>query len=195
MKKMALFLGVLLLFCLVVGCSSNAGDDANLPIPTETPQETSNEILLPTPSPSIEPEQTPELPPQTPHPITSSEGTESLLLSYDSFVEFADPRADSAQPDINPTVIATSSTVSMFRYIEILFTHDDYVRLYDAGTLYTLDYLTPETPFVVHGIPWSTIPQRGISFVDESGIARYFTVSLSGYDGAIVLVEFWNPED
>ena len=160
--------------------------------PLETPQESSQEISQ---EPPLETPQETQMPisEQAPHPLTANEGTEEVIALYSSLIEFNDPSIDESHLDLIPTVFATSATVTNFRYIEIAFSNDlENFYLYDTGTIYSLDFLTHETPFAVYGLPWSTIPQRGVSFVDEDGITRSFAVSISGYDGSIVLGEIFN---
>ena len=173
--------------------------EASLETPPETSQETpQDELLEAPPETSLEtPEETPTttnpLTEQAPHPLTADEGTEELLALYTALIEFNDPSIDESHADMLPTVFATTVTITNFKFIEVGFSNDlENFYLYDAGTLYSLDYLTLETPFVVYGLPWSSIPQRGVSFVDENGDTRSFAVSISGYDGSIVIGEIYN---
>lgn len=57
--------------------------------------------------------------------------------------------------------------------------------------VYEMDALTPDTPFVVSWWALSTVRvHRGISFVDENDVVRYFAFHQSGYDGSLFFIEF-----
>ena len=125
-----------------------------------------------------------------------------------------DPTGGRRQPDTPPLIedcevfidvedidysemvfIATNMDVSSFKYIHIEF-DDSYMEsnVYSpfriVSELYTMDYLTPERPFAVQWVDVGVIPHRGVSFVDDKGVTRYFSMSYSGYDGSFLLNEF-----
>ena len=55
--------------------------------------------------------------------------------------------------------------------------------------LFTLAELAPEKPLVVGMVFWGSIPNMGISYLDESGTERMYAISLSGNDGEPFLIE------
>ena len=73
------------------------------------------------------------------------------------------------------------------QYISIGY--DDDNNLYQDAVLLSLD----EVPaFIIVDSPSETIPNRGISFIDDEGKRRYFYISFSGVDGSVSLSEFEN---
>ena len=57
----------------------------------------------------------------------------------------------------------------------------------------TLNYflgLMPRRPLLIELTITGDIPNRGVSFVDMDGVTHYYSISLSGYDGSPVLLEF-----
>jgi hypothetical protein len=58
-----------------------------------------------------------------------------------------------------------------------------------SKVLYSLDALLPEKPLVVTWMEIGSVPHRGISFLDENNVTRYFSLSVSGEDGSTVLAE------
>jgi len=59
-----------------------------------------------------------------------------------------------------------------------------------VSELFTLDTLTPDKPFVAKGMCSGGASVYGISFEDESGALRYFSVSESGRNGEIEYREY-----
>jgi len=56
--------------------------------------------------------------------------------------------------------------------------------------LYRLDQLTPDRPLAVVTTFFGSLPNNGLSYVDEDGVTRKFAVNVSGEDGSLVLTEF-----
>jgi hypothetical protein len=46
--------------------------------------------------------------------------------------------------------------------------------------LFSIDELSPEKPFVVQLLIPGSTPAYGISFVDENGDEKYYTINMSG---------------
>ena len=61
---------------------------------------------------------------------------------------------------------------------------------YNTKALYTKDSLPKNTPFVLTLTTFESIPYTGISFEDDLGRARRFTIEQSGMDGSVSLSEF-----
>jgi hypothetical protein len=96
-------------------------------------------------------------------------------------------------------LFSTETTVNDFRFFDVM-PNDAFFREGADGTerrytvlntLYILNELTPEIPFVVQG-PWfgSIFAEQGFSFVDEDGTTRYFVLGLSGRTGLVYVGEF-----
>ena len=62
----------------------------------------------------------------------------------------------------------------------------DYVP---GQTLYQIDTLTEGTPFIADVVFYGDMTMYGLLVTDESGCQRCFTVSISGYDGSLVVEE------
>ncbi|MCL2801914.1 MAG: hypothetical protein FWD28_09185 [Treponema sp.] len=75
-----------------------------------------------------------------------------------------------------------------FWFIEISY-FDDPSSLYVPRILYKCQIM-PDLPFLVMLSALGGIPQRGVSYIDESGIRRYFYISEDGVDGGYNLIEF-----
>ena len=45
----------------------------------------------------------------------------------------------------------------------------------------------PDCPLVVQGVFYGSIPNWGVSYEDETGEIKAYSVSISGMDGSIVL--------
>ena len=117
--------------------------------------------------------------------FSAENATDELLSGYDSFKEFVE------FPDYPKILIKTNMTVTQFKFIEVEFISDEYsYRLEVKSVPYSTDELTPEKPFVVTWLEIGSIPHRGISFVDENNVTRYFTMSRSGIDGSLLFAEF-----
>lgn len=63
--------------------------------------------------------------------------------------------------------------------------------IFSKEKVYQQNILTPEQPLVAYLDFFGDIPNNGIAFVDEKGNTRYFAVSISGEDGSLQLIEFW----
>jgi len=96
-------------------------------------------------------------------------------------------------------LFSTETTVSDFRFFDVIVNDAFFAEGADGterryailNTLYVLNELTPETPFVVQGA-WfgSVFAEQGFSFSDEYGTTRYFVFGQSGRTGLIYVGEF-----
>jgi len=71
-------------------------------------------------------------------------------------------------------------------------------NLYEMTVLHSLDELSPKKPFVATWLELGSMPHRGISFVDENNITRYFYISMNHANNGsepLLLVEFLNYAD
>ena len=89
-------------------------------------------------------------------------------------------------------VFTTDTPVTGFRIlaIEMKDVSRDGVIEWDYEEEYARDELVPGEALMVYLTFNGTIPNNGISYVDETGETRYFTVTLSGEDGSVQLDEF-----
>jgi len=103
--------------------------------------------------------------------------------SFHEFVEFDEEMH-------SRIVFTTEATVRNFRFIEISYNFDtDPYETIVSNVLYSLEELSPETPFVVTWRQWGIFPHRGISFVDENGTTRYFSIDMSTESGSLMFTE------
>lgn len=116
--------------------------------------------------------------------VREAEGVLSGLSAYDEFI------ADTTEPQVK-VVFSTETDVRDFKVLALTFENaDDNGRItFSAKELYALDTLTPKRPLVVGLTFYGTIPNNGISYVDESGKTRSFSLYESGEDGSLLLSE------
>ena len=62
--------------------------------------------------------------------------------------------------------------------------------LWMADVLHTIDELSPDQSFLAQVPFWGDLTTYGISFIDETGRERHFSVLISGEDGSLILREF-----
>ncbi len=101
--------------------------------------------------------------------------TDELLNKYDSFYEYINDKNGAR------LIIWTDIEVKDFSFISIKNDNTGSELSYFAGdTLFSVDEFSPEKPFVVNLLIPGTVPAYGISFVDENGVEKYYTIQLSG---------------
>jgi len=114
--------------------------------------------------------------------------TDELLAGYDAFEEFI----EFDEERYLKIMIMTNMTIKNFKFIEVALSPDDEDGILEEKSVrYSLGELSPDKPFVVTWLEIGSIPHRGISFVDEKNVTRYFSISMSGLDGSLRLVEFF----
>jgi len=101
-----------------------------------------------------------------------SRTVDELLNKYDSFHEYI------SNEDGDKLIIRTDKVIKDFAFISVNWREDDNkISLFAGDTLFSVDELSPEKPFVVKLLDLGGIlPAYGISFVDENGLRRYFTI-------------------
>jgi hypothetical protein len=101
--------------------------------------------------------------------------TDELLSKYNSFHEYINDEGG------DRLIIWTDTEVKDFAFISINCTDMGDKVSYDAGdALFSPGNLSPEKPFVVKLLIPGSLPAYGISFVDQNGLKRYFTINLDG---------------
>lgn len=102
--------------------------------------------------------------------------TDELLNKYDSFHEYIN------NEDGDTLIIRTDTEIKDFAFISVNYDDTgDKISLLAGDTLFSVDELSPEKPFVVKLLdPGGVLPVYGISFVDENGVERYYSINLSG---------------
>ncbi len=119
--------------------------------------------------------------------ISIDYATDEVLSGYAYYEEF-DEFDGGDYPRI---IISTNVPLRDFTYIDVGFREEGAdIVLYENAMLDWLYQLTPERPFVATWMERGSIPHRGISYTDEYGSIKYFTISMSGEDGSLLLSEF-----
>lgn len=117
--------------------------------------------------------------------VHSDEETLASLPDFDDFV------ADSN--DGQMAIAFTTDVVNRdFSILALTFEDIDAEgkMSFQSEVLHKQDSLTPERPLVVHLTFGGTIPNYGISYLDEDGQLRHFYLAMSGLDGSIQLIEY-----
>lgn len=120
--------------------------------------------------------------------------TDELLNKYDLYHEHINDEAGAR------LIITTDTEIKDFAFISIKSEDTGNKLCYFAGnTLFSVDEMSPQKPFVVKLLFPGSLPSYGISFVDENGVQRYFAINLSGRDPEeappYFLLEFENGGD
>ena len=180
MKKTVKLFGITLLLLALGGLFLAGCTSPPEPTPAPTPEATP-EVEVPITLPAeVEPTEPSEV------EIHVEPATEALLAQFGSYHAFIEPGEEGA-PQI---LFTTNITVRDFRFVEIgVETDDDFnIDFYVAAVLYTVDELRADEAFVVTWQSRGEFPDRGISFIDDTGVTRFFTLSLGG-DGSLWLTE------
>lgn len=163
----------------------DASEELNLPeeefwkIQNDLAEQTENVPMMPFSAYEYAVESTEEL------PVTALFASDADVSAYDEFI--AD--TDESQEKI---LFLAKSTVKDFQVLSLsLEDVDENGNItFSTETLYVLEELTPQRPLMAGMTIYGTIPNYGISYVDENGAARSFAVGISGMDGSLILEEF-----
>ena len=121
-------------------------------------------------------------------PLVRVQLAEEVLADYPEHDEFI---ADRTEPQVKVALLAEGEV----RDFKVLSLH---LKDVDADgkpnflvvSLHTRDRLTPGRPLVVGLTFYGSTPHYGISYIDESGTERCFSLDQSGMDDSIYLSEF-----
>lgn len=96
--------------------------------------------------------------------------------------------------DTAPVEAAFCTTVPVedFKLVSLLLqdiSEDGSQMYFEATDLFDYGTLEPDRPLHVTLTIYGTIPSYGISFTDYTGTYRLFAVTMSGYDGSLMLME------
>ena len=112
---------------------------------------------------------------------------DDVMDRYDEYTEYV---ADSSEYDTMVAFVATSR-VTDFKVLSLEFvdyTEDGKIK-FDSKELYSQEELGKDTPLIVTMTFVGDIPNYGISYVDENGQTKKYSIDLSGYDGSLFLSE------
>lgn len=173
-RNLYILLVILIMMLGFTGCHSadqptiNQTQTPSSPIDSETPSAPINSEtpLIPAPSEFVE---------STLGSLHIADVTDELLSKYDSFHEYIN------NEDGASLVIWTDKAIKDFAFIAVDFdVTGDELSFIAGETLFSIDELSPEKPFVLKLLFPGAIPSYGISFVDENGVERHYTINLSG---------------
>ena len=89
--------------------------------------------------------------------------------------------------------IWTDTVIQNFELIEVgLGTWglgEGLLYFYPGQVLHSIPEFTPKRPFALSS-HFGTMPRIAVTFLDENGLRRYFTITLSGVDGSVELSPF-----
>jgi len=97
---------------------------------------------------------------------------------------------ESGEPEAR-VFFVPSKTVKNFKLIGLTFksSDDEGNIVYDQNVLYQTKTLTPKKPLLADVHMFGTIPNLGISYVDDSGRTHKYIVHQSGEDGSLLLTK------
>ncbi|MCL2864826.1 MAG: hypothetical protein FWE25_04695 [Lachnospiraceae bacterium] len=118
--------------------------------------------------------------------------TDDFLEEFDSYVDLIEFN----EPDFQKIAFVANHALENFRWIEINYEiENEHYIFHEESILFSMETLDANEPFVVTWLEEGTIPHRGISFVDDNSVRRYFTLHMNHSDeggdtGTYVLIEF-----
>ncbi|MGM9619133.1 MAG: hypothetical protein ACI3W8_04790 [Oscillospiraceae bacterium] len=116
-------------------------------------------------------------------PITASFGDDALLRGGQYLEYIVDDSASMVK-----IVFRAREPLRQLRLTSLQPREDSYET---EETLYTLDTLSPETPFVAGVVYYGDMTVYGVSLTDSAGTERCYAVYISGRNGSLVLDEYW----
>ncbi len=182
MKNYCFIFIILLILLGIYGCQNKtsppiAYDNLNQPAPSVTPSAaiSSSDLYEQNPIKPGSPNMTADDSEAAYNNIHIKRATEEDLANFDSYFSYIN--------DMNGDRLLIYPDVKIYNFIffPIVLDESSETASFFAGeTLFSVDELTPEKPFVLKlQIPGSA-QSYGISFIDENGVVRYFTIYLSG---------------
>lgn len=123
--------------------------------------------------------------------VTLDYASDELLAQKDEYDKYDDTDSEYR---VN-AVFTTNIAVNGFKYVSLKYDDSSSangdITFRVEKALYTQNKLTPEKALVITMLLDGAIPNRGISYIDGNGTARYFTISMSGLDDSLMLTEFY----
>lgn len=118
----------------------------------------------------------------------SVEWAKDALPGYTDYYEY---EADTTEHQVQ-LLISTEQQLKDFTFLGLYAsgTDENHNIIFDIDARYVMVALTPEKPLLVKMTFFGDLPSYGFSYEDETGQTRYFSISLSGYDGSIIVNEF-----
>lgn len=89
-------------------------------------------------------------------------------------------------------VFSTDGKLQDFKLLSLFMedVSDDGKVSYSVSDIYSYGTLTFDAPLLVELTFYGDTPSYGVSYTDETGETKRFSISMSGYDGSLELLEF-----
>ena len=189
--------------CGSAGGNGGSGDNAS----------TGSDTAPITPAGSYDPSSYTNIPPSSPsaamspadNPVSAAWATDAILGQYAAYDQFADPGFADYTFDKGQFIFTTTETVTDFKFFSVsaIPGADGTTQVNADGTIpyavdtvfYSMDQLTPDRPLLVTGTGFigDLTVCRGVSFVDGSGVTRYFTINVGGLENASLTLDEFFP--
>jgi len=123
---------------------------------------------------------------ESPSPTLQIErATDQVLNKFDDLYEYNDNDYG------EKIVIRTDVTLKNLNFISIGYEDTgEQASFFAEDILYSINELSPKKALVIKTFISEGNPSRGISFLDENSIKRYFYISENGMDSSLSLIEF-----
>ena len=213
MRKVPMLVLLWVLVFALSACNGTARSGETEIITTENPEEVTEEITEDTTEDETEPEseaEQSEKPEETEPPADPPETTEDIADKTETTAETAPAlsvewaeKVNESVPEfeeyIAPDAMSESKiaflpneTLQNFQVLELEFVEadEDGNILFSSQEVYLAGDLSPQRPLFANLSFLGTIPNYGISFTDEAGIAHHYTIGESGKDGSLFLSPF-----
>ena len=94
--------------------------------------------------------------------------------------------------DATRIVFSTDGMLQDFKLLSLSMTDVDEQGNpeYSIDDIYSYGLLEDFRPLIVELTFYGDMPNYGVSYVDETGVKRFFAISMSGFDGSLELLEF-----
>ena len=177
MKEIALFLALLMLLAVPIGCQT--APDEPVSDETSSADEISSAAEVNSDAVSFQPEAVQNA------TLTAEFADESAAQSHDAIC-FTEP--DKKPEELVTVLVQTDSRVTDLVFFKLDL--DDEGLFVQGKTLYTLEALDTGDDLVLSFAIPGDLPSHALSFKDTDGTLRYYAFSTSGKDGALIFEPF-----
>ncbi len=126
-------------------------------------------------------------------PVFRVEWADDVISEIPEYIEYT---AKDSVPEAR-IVFIPYKIIKDFKILNIEFVEasEDGEIVFTTQEVYKEESLTPDKSLLANLSFFGTIPNNGISYVDDSGTTHYFTVNISGKDGSLILDRFTPAEN
>lgn len=189
MKKLIIIFLSLGLIMTLGGCSSENKDSKVI----ETPEEV--EVIEESKLPEVTVEEKPEELEDDVNVVTMDNQPAFKVEWADDVISEISDYYEYTAPDSVPEariVFIPYKAIKDFKILNIEFieAREEGEIVFATQEVYKSEPLTPNKPLLANLSFFGTIPNNGISYVDENGTTQYYAVNISGKDGSLILNKF-----